>query len=149
MGAGRLKVLIHISFPLVEIYPRNKVAVACFERNPFLKTSGVGARHNRYIGLLRELEAKVLQDGKELLSGAQDEHVVLEGVSSAAGADCIDDVVEEVIEHRNQQGGEKQQAENGHDQAEPVVLALACEVASVKVQGNYVLPTEIPTPEQD
>ena len=62
---------------------------------------GVGARHYGYIGLLRELEAKVLQDGKHFLSGAQNQHVALEGVSSAAGADGIDDVVEEVVEALN------------------------------------------------
>ena len=74
--------------------------------------------------------------------------MVPEIVSSASVADCIHDVVEQVVEYRDQKSREKKQAEKGHYQAEQVMLALARKIPSVKIQGNYILPAEIPSLEQ-
>lgn len=71
---------------------------------------------------------------------AQDEHMAAQGVTALAHLRRLADVLEEIGEHADEQGREEKHAQQGEDEAEPVVGARSTKAARVEKHGHNILP---------
>ena len=89
--------------------------------------------------------AQSLQHGHQLMVGTQNKDVILHAITHHAGPGRIGDIVKDVVEHRDEQCGEQENAHHGDDKPEGIVLARTAEATRVEEQGEDVLPAIVPT----
>ena len=56
----------------------------------------------------------------------------------------IGDIVKDVVEHRDEQGGEQKDTHHGDNKPEGIVFACATKATGVEKQGKDILPAVVP-----
>ena len=144
LGVGGGEVFFRIPVAAIEQYTVHETVVGEMCVNLGTELLHVVFGHD-YDGLTCLFLTKRFEHVRQVTVGAEDEDVAFHPIAHDAGLGRVGDVVEDVVDHRDQQGGEQQNAHYGYDEAEAVVLASAAEAAWVEKQGQNVLPSIIPS----